>query len=421
MRKHLLICMSFIVSAWLMACHSEKMDFSAKSEDVGKLELKALTVSVDVSDIPLVPHSRVSAPTSYDDFTINIYNSNNEKKYTYIYKDMPDVLELAVGKYTIEAVSSAKIESGFDKPYFAGSATCEITKDVITTVSKIECSLANIQVSATYSDEMKSYMGDDVQVEMWIDESDKITFTPDETRECFLVAPAETGNALKVRFSGTFDGEKISKQLVFNEGVDAGTWQQVNFNVKIVTEGTISSTVNIVADKTTIRNDETIITLPTEDKISDFEDGNTPAPSGEITITGASYAGSSFNIDETQYLTSGSTQDVEIIVNIAASAGIEKLVVRISSDNEDFAAIAAQLGEFDIADEESLGEKKEMLVTLGLLEEGQQIKGSTNVDFEITKATHLLSGFDGTHTFTITVTDANGKSLEKSLIIKVGK
>lgn len=427
MKKHLLICMNLLVSMLLMAaCHSENVDLSAKSEDTGKLDLTSLSLSVDVEDVPLVPHSRVSAPESYDKFYLYLYDASGKKVKTYSYKNMPDVEELTVGKYTLEAASASKMESGFDKAYFKGSTSFEITKDAITTVENIECKLANIQVSATYSDEMKPYMGEDVKVEMWIDENDKITLTPNETRECFLKAPESTegttaDNALKVRFYGTLDGEQVDKQLVF-DGVEAGTWQQVNFNVKIIMEGTLQS-VQITADKTTIRKDETITTLPKEDKIDDFgTGGDQPQPTSEITISGASYKGSKFDIDQPLSLTYRDTNPTEIIVNIAATAGIQKLMVNISSTNSDFAEIAKQLGEFDIADEASLGDKKEMLETLGLITPGKTVKGEKNVDFNITKATPLLGGnpgFPGTHTFAITVTDATGKSLKKSLVINV--
>ena len=423
MKKHFFICLSFIASVLLMAaCHSENVDLSAKSKDTGKLDLTSLAINVDVDDVPLVPRSRVTLPESYDNFCLCIYDTDGKEVKTYSnYKNMPDVEELPVGRYTIEAASASKAESGFEKPYFKGNTSIEISKDAITKVSTIVCTLANVQVSATYSDEMKPYMGDDIKVEMWLDESDKVTFTPDETRECYLKVPANsTTNALKVRFYGTLDNEQIDKQLVF-DGVEAGTWQQINFNVKIIMEGTVSG-MQVIADKTTIRNNETITTLPTEEETKDFDGKDDPEPASEIIITGASYAGSPFNIDEAQTLTFKDTKEVELIVNIAASAGIEKLMVKMSSTNADFAEIAQELGEFDIADEASLGEKKEMLETLGLITPGQAIKGEKSVDFNVTKATPLLSGnpgFPGTHTFSITVTDATGKSVQKSLVIKV--
>ena len=61
-----------------------------------------------------------------------------------------------------------------------------------------------------------------------------------------------------------------------------------------------------------------------------------------------------------------------------------------------------------------------MLPVLGLPID-DAVLNQTNLDFNISKFTSMLSGFKGTHTFKITVTDNQGKTESKSLVINVPK
>lgn len=417
------MCMNLLLCLWLLvSCHSEDMDFSAPASGYGKVELRTMSFDVDVTGVPLVPRTRLAAPSAEEKnrFIIHIFNDKKDKVQTYTYGEMPDVVELPVGMYTIEACSAAKPESGLNKPYYRGESTFEIKKDVITSLKTISCKLANVMVTALLNETLLPLAGEDLKVEMWFVENDKVSLSLEDIKkgtEYFLVAPAAAGNVLQVRISGHVDGEKVQKQQAF-DSVDAGTWQQVTFTFQIIQEGTLD--VEISVDGTVTSKDETVVVKPVEPGVDDFPGSGTEKPEqGEVAIIGKSFAGSPFNMDAVQTLQKSMSENVECIVNIAASKGIQQLKVKISSDNNEFNGIGVSLGEFDVADENLDAEKKELLTSLGLLQEGVAIKGQKDVDFAITNATKLLAGFAGTHTFTITVVDAAGKSLQKSLVIKV--
>ena len=64
-------------------------------------------------------------------------------------------LALNVGKYTVTATSAdAPAAAQFDAPFYSGTAGFEVLPDQVTNID-ITCSLANVKVTAVFSDEIK--------------------------------------------------------------------------------------------------------------------------------------------------------------------------------------------------------------------------------------------------------------------------
>lgn len=187
--------------------------------------------------------------------------------------------------------------------------------------------------------------------------------------------------------------------------------------------GNLNIAINI--DSSMTSSDETVGVNPGEEPgIDDFPtdggeepgDGDGDGEGGitsDISITGKDLGGSPFDIDQTQTITGATT----LIVGIEVPAGIQNLKVTISSDNGDFGSIGASFGTFDLANP---GDKESMIAELGL-PYGTAVKDKTELDFDISTFTSLLIPFDGTHTFNIVVTDNQGKTESKSLVINVPK
>ena len=85
----------------------------------------------------------------------------------------------------------------------------------------------------------------------------------------------------------------------------------------------------------------------------------------------------------------------------------------------EFNGIGEGLGEFDLAHSDSMNEDAQAMIPVLGLPIDDAVLNQTNLDFNISKFTSMLYSFKGTHTFKITVTDNQGKTESKSLVINV--
>lgn len=112
-------------------------------------------------------------------------------------------------------------------------------------------------------------------------------------------------------------------------------------------------------------------------------------------------------------------EGVSGLVNITASAGIAHLEVTIDTTNGAFESAVKDLLplHFDLAypPQDASGDK-----LVAMFPTGDDVIGKTEVPFDITTFVPLLSAFEGTHTFTIKVTDLTGgeKSVDLVFIVE---
>ncbi|WP_304301842.1 DUF4493 domain-containing protein [Phocaeicola plebeius] len=423
MKKIFLICLTLFAGILVFtACHSEAME--GQSTGKGELNLASITAEV-ITEVETVDlGSRAESGTDLSNYVVAVYNAQSEKVNQWKYSEMPEIISLAVGSYTVEVASAEAPTNGFDIPYYKGSTTCEIKENEIVDVPAITCKLANMMFSVEYDEEFKSKMGEDVVTTITVGDN-SLEIPSSETRKAYLVAPGGETTSVTVTLKGTIDGEVIDYSERFD--VKTGVHNVIKYDFVPVSDGTGDGStlkVAINVDSSLTGSDEVIGVNPGEEPgIDDFpEDGGEEPGDGDgetgedaIRITGKDLGGSTFDIDQTQTVTG----EISLIVGIEASAGIQSLKVKITSTNEDFNGIGESLGEFDLAHSNTMEpETKDMLAGLGLpLDE--KVLNQVALDFDISGFTKLLLGFDGTHTFKISVTDNQGNQLSKSLIVNV--
>ena len=99
-----------------------------------------------------------SAPADDMTFSLKVYDAlDNLAASVEDYRDLEtEPLRLNVGEYTVVATSAkASAVAAFDAPFYTGSAGIEVRPDEVTN-TEIVCSLANVKVTAVFSDEIKS-------------------------------------------------------------------------------------------------------------------------------------------------------------------------------------------------------------------------------------------------------------------------
>ena len=429
MKKYFLICLTLLAGMLVFtACHSEVM--GGESTGKGELNLASMTAEVNTEVETVYLGSRAESGTDFSNYIVTVYDAQSQKVNQWKYSEMPEIVSLAVGTCTVEVTSAEAPANGFDIPYYKGSTTCEIKENEIVDVPVITCKLANMMFSVEYDEEFKNKMGEDVVTTITVGDN-SLEIPSSETRKAYLVAPGGETTSMTVTLKGTIDGEAIDYSERITD-VKTGVHNIIKYKFTPVSDGsgdggTLNVAINV--DSSLTGSDEVIGVNPGEEPgIDDFPedggeepgDGDGEGETGEdaIRITGKDLGGSPFDIDQAQTVT-GKTS---LIVRIEASAGIQNLKVKITSTDEVFNGIGESFGEFDLAhsDDTMEPETKDMLAGLGLpLDE--KVLNQVALDFDISGFTELLLGFEGTHTFKISVTDNQGNQLSKSLIINVSK
>lgn len=430
MKNIFLICFTLMVVLFTFsACHSEKMETGA-TDVTGQLSLASMKMEVDLKVDTVYPQSRAGVDVS--NFLLTIKNSQGEQVEQYTYSEMPEIISLPVGTYTVVASSAEAATNGFDVPFYTGSTEqFTIKENELTEVSALTCRLANVMISVEYDEELRKLMGEDVVTTVKIGDN-SLDIPSSETRKAYLIAPASAGS-MDITLKGTIDGESVT-EVKRVENVQAGQYNIIKYVLSPVDDGnnSVGGNLNIAIniDSSMTSSDETVGVNPGEEPgIDDFPtdggeepgDGDGDGEGGitsDISITGKNLGESPFfDIDQTQTITGATT----LIVGIEAPAGIQNLKVAISSDNEEFNGIGEGLGEFDLAHSDSMNEDAQAMLPILGLPIDDAVLNQTNWDFNISKFTSMLAGFKGTHTFKITVTDNQGKTESKSLVINVPK
>ena len=427
MKNIFLICLTLMAVLFTFsACHSEKMETGA-TDVTGQLSLASMKMEVDLKVDTVYPQSRAGVDVS--NFLLTIKNSQGEQVEQYTYSEMPEIISLPVGTYTVVASSAEAATNGFDVPFYTGSTEqFTIKENEMTEVSALTCRLANVMISVEYDEELRKLMGEDVVTTVKIGDN-SLDIPSSETRKAYLIAPASAGS-MDITLKGTIDGESVT-EVKRVENVQAGQYNIIKYVLSPVDDGnnSVGGNLNIAIniDSSMTSSDETVGVNPGEEPgIDDFPtdggeepgDGDGDGEGGitsDISITGKDLGGSPFDIDQTQTITGATT----LIVGIEVPAGIQNLKVTISSDNEEFRAIGEGLGEFDLAHSDSMNEDAQAMLPILGLPIDDAVLNQTNLDFNISKFTSMLAGFKGTHTFKITVTDNQGKTESKSLVINV--
>ena len=429
MKNIFLICFTLMVVLFTFsACHSEKMETGA-TDVTGQLSLASMKMEVDLKVDTVYPQSRAGVDVS--NFLLTIKNSQGEQVEQYTYSEMPEIISLPVGTYTVVASSAEAATNGFDVPFYTGSTEqFTIKENELTEVSALTCRLANVMISVEYDEELRKLMGEDVVTTVKIGDN-SLDIPSSETRKAYLIAPASAGS-MDITLKGTIDGESVT-EVKRVDNVQAGQYNIIKYVLNSVDDGTNSNVggnlnIAINIDSSMTSSDETVGVNPGEEPgIDDFStdggeepgdgDGDGGDESGSEqnmpTIEGTRFNKVPFDIDNDRLTISGAA---ELQVTIGAPNGIANLFVEIISETLDVSEVGLPKS-FDLA---YPGENSDALSGLGF-PVGDEVIGQTEVLFDISTFTALLPMFKGNHDFKIRVVDSKGLEVTKTLKIQVAQ
>lgn len=431
MKNIFLICFTLMVVLFTFsACHSEKMETGA-TDVTGQLSLASMKMEVDLKVDTIPPQSRAGVDVS--NFLLTIKNSQGEQVEQYTYSEMPEIISLPVGTYTVVASSAEAATNGFDVPFYTGSTEqFTIKENELTEVSALTCRLANVMISVEYDEELRKLMGEDVVTTVKIGDN-SLDIPSSETRKAYLIAPASAGS-MDITLKGTIDGESVT-EVARKDNVQAGQYHIIKNVLSLVNDGNnkVGGNVNIAIniDSSMTSSDETVGVNPGEEPgIDDFPtdggeepgdgDGDGGDESGSDqnmpTIVGTDFNDNPFDISK-DVLTVTKGQSVSLSVTLLAPNKMAHVYVTIDSETltEDVLVGVNLAKNFDLAEP---GDLEAGLKGLGF-PTGTDVIGKEEIPFDITQFTSLLGIYGAAnHNFIIRVVDQQGLEVTETLKIK---
>lgn len=392
----------------LVGCERDKIGYGDKEGATGTLSFMQFGVETS-TDIEIISRAATSATYNY---VIRIFDANGDQVGSdYIYGQMPESIVLNTGTYSMKIQSQSQIPSAeFEAPVYGATVNgIVIEEDQTTDLGVITCKLINIKVSVGYNEAMWAVLGDDANVLVEIGDG-ALNFAKGESQNGYFAAP-EVSNAMTVKFAGTVDGNYATMTRAFTD-VKAGQWRKINFIMTVNEEGdaTFDVVVEDWCDEKELANNIEVSeeVIGPDPDAGEGEEENPDAP--KVIYKGGSVPTSPIVI----------TDGMELGFTISAPKGIAGLSVDIASTNADFNNDVLSMGISPI-DLVNPSEAQISICDMFGLSYGSNLVGQTEVAFNLTGAVTPLLGFPGTHSFTLTITDAEGNSTSTTIKMKVNE
>ena len=412
--------------ALMVGCHNEDLRASKEeqSETAGYLSLKNLSVECVVDHKPVdeeVAEKKMASTTrntpNIDAFECVITDATGANVITsFTYANRPNEITLEAGNYIFKMQSGEMAAAAWEKPVYGLVEPFTIIRKQTTNLTGLVCTLQNIQVSISYSADLRAALSDDTVANVSIEEGKTLTYAIDESRSGFFRAPNSL-NDINVVVVGKYtpEGKTEAQPIEMTatiKNVKAGQHSDIYFFIEYSGDGNI----NVGAEIDGWVVDEEIIfdfsVLLSENVLVDDEHKPTISmPNHDINTPLSLYA-SDFD-DRGNCLK-------EVIVDFACAEGntIASLLVEMSSTNAEF---IASLEEFNIPQSFDLcnaGAATSIMKLMGYPVNGD-VLGQAAISVELTAQMKLLKEFGGTHSFKVTVCDNKGSKSEATLQIVI--
>lgn len=140
----------------------------------------------------------------------NVYVSSEDATFSYIYKDMPSVITVPVGFYTVSAENITETQSRtqpdeWGQVRYAGTSIVqEVVAGLNPTQFNLTCTMANTAVSVVFGENIDKHFTD-YKITAYTETARKLEYTPGNTAgESPAVGYFDGGATLNYVFSGTY-------------------------------------------------------------------------------------------------------------------------------------------------------------------------------------------------------------------------
>lgn len=414
------LSLTAILAMVLCSCNKDNPNYVGNDpegkENMGYLALGGLNASVMVEtentdSSENVADALATRAVDINNFNVVVSDATGAKVAEYLYSQLPaEPIELYAGTYTV-SLSSGSMTAGaaFEEPIYAAEKEVIITRKQTTTVSDIVCKLSNIKVTVAYSADILEQLDTEYSTMSVALGESALTYAIDESRAGYFKA-VEAENTLDLTFTCRYKGSE--KDIIMTnkiEKVKAAQWRKINVVIQHAADGT--ATIGIVCDTWTY--DEQITFDTSASLMEEVLVDDTDLP--EIIWEG-------HNLEETFELTDDMFDAdgnfiSSINIDITSKSAIQSIVVKASSDNADFTAAYSEI--LPLESDICAGEVSNAI--LKMMGYPTDAKGATTTRIKFASQAEMLKSYEGTHSFEITVTDANGGKSVATLSIQYGQ
>lgn len=408
----------------MIGCRNEdlKIDSNEKGSTIGYLSLTGLSVECvadhkevgeGVEDKGVQAATNVTRTVDINTFDCKITTADGSKTISeFKYGARPsERIELEAGDYLF-IMSSGEIPGvAWESPVYGLTEKFTIIRKETTTLNDLVCTLQNIQVSVTFSADLRAALSDDTVTTITIGEN-SMPFGIDETRSAHFLAPKPL-NDIEVLVKGSYTPEGKDTASPFEmtatiKDVKAGQYSDINFYIEYSGEGGISIGATIdgwVVDEEIIYDFSMLLS---ENVMPDDDDKPTIVwTDGDIK--------SPITIYPTDFDVSGNCTK-NIVIDINAKNTISKLEVAMSSTNSEFLTSLAALNIPQTLDLCNAGTAATALTQMGYAV-NDDVLGKESVSYNLTAQMKELGQLEGEHTFAVTITDASGLETKQNVVI----
>ncbi len=416
--KSVIKFMSLVVAValGLSSCNRDNVGYEPGTQtgdgnNIGYLVLGGMNASIleDTENIDSNPGTRAGG-VDISTFDVVITNKDGEEVASYKYGELPtEPIALDAGVYKVTMMSEPMIGAEWEKPVYGAEREVIITRKQTTTVDDIVCKLRNIKVTVDYAADLKSQLDQEYTSMTVALAENNLVYSFGETRGGYF-APVAAENTLTLTFKCRYAG--TTKDIVMtNEisGVKAAQWRKINVVVQHAADGTAN--IGIVCDTWTYDEEVVFDTSMYLFEETLVDDTDLPV----INFEGHDLA-EPFELTDAMFDADGKFTS-NINIDITAKSAIQSIIIKASSDNPAFTAAYSELvpAELDICD----GSVSNTL--LGLMGYPTSAKGAQSTRIKFGAQADILRTYEGTHSYEITVIDANGGKTTQTLSVKYGQ
>lgn len=413
-----------LLVAGLSSCEmkNELLDGEEVSGETGILDLSVAVNSANnvVTKAEEGVGTEVTVP-AVDPAGYELLIENSDKSYskTHIYDPEDTGIELPVGSYTVYAHTPG--EATTTDPYYGGNGAFDITAGDTKGV-EVLCKMENTKFQITFSEELKNNfkswtvtvtaVGVDYLVKDFSATSSNVV-QPD----AFYWMLPENVKIIRVDFVGVNNSDQtITDYREYQKpaAADDPNWTgadalAVSIGVSENTDPTGVPSITIDAEVTWDGLEDNV-SVPVEGE----KDPGTPTPPptpGEGPTLSGEYLNKTVSFD----VASGTENFPKVDIVMSDDSGLQSIVVKAEVGN---AVLSAILGKFGFTQGVDLitTDNQTLIDVLGDMPEEGDLSYTFTVSGGIATA---ISNYVGTHTFTVTATNMNGKSSEGSLTFSI--